>query len=129
MERIDTKLTIHVACEILIIGGVTFYFHKKMSGMDKRLKELEQKNDFFQKAIETHEAYLRELYEAGIIKTKRSPQSRPVKTKPPPARRPVKKQQECEEDQCPIEPEDFEEEELDDDLAAEFEELENGKKK
>lgn len=63
MERIDTKLAIHVGVEVLIIGGVSFYFHKKMKKLEERLENLEKQNDFYRKAFETHETYIKEMCE------------------------------------------------------------------
>lgn len=61
MDKIDTKLVAHIGAELVIIGGITFYFHKKIKDLSEKVENLEKQNDFYRQAIETHESYLRDL--------------------------------------------------------------------
>ncbi len=119
MDKIDTKLMAHVAVEIVVIGAVTFYFHKKTRDLSDRLDALEKQNEFLRNAVESHDAYLREIFEGKqpqrhAPKRMTTPSPAPAPQRPPRPPRPQRPEE--------SEP-DFDDEDLDAELQDEFNEL------
>jgi hypothetical protein len=42
MEKIDKTLIIHVACEVIVIGGIAIYFYKKTNDLKSEIEELKK---------------------------------------------------------------------------------------
>lgn len=127
MEKIDTKLAVHVGAEILIIGGISVYFFKQIKDLQGKIDNLEKQNEFFKQAIETHDSYLREMYESGRLQKPRVPQlqrnpqqQRPRQEPQHRPQRPTHLRSQPEDDSEP----DFADEELDAELETELQELE-----
>lgn len=57
----DTKLIAHVSGELIILAGVSFYFHKRISTQESRILQLEKDNEELVKAVEYLNAQLSQL--------------------------------------------------------------------
>ena len=53
MDKVDLKFLAHIGVEILVIGGVTFYFYKQTSDLKRRVQELEDANNFLMRTVQT----------------------------------------------------------------------------
>ncbi len=121
MNNLDPKLIGHIGVEIVVIGGITFYFSKQIKDLNSRIDNLEKQNEFFRQAFETHETYLKQLYggrsipQPKQIPKQKRPQKRPQKQPSPPI-----SDNDDESDESDIE---FNEEELDEELEEEYQEL------
>lgn len=69
LSNVDTQTLIHVGTELVIIGGLSFWFNKKLGDLqtqnlilEKRLKEMESVIEQQQKILESHEMALRKIF-------------------------------------------------------------------
>lgn len=114
MDKIDTKLIAHVSAEIIVIGGITFYFSRQIKDLQNRVENLEKENSFYRQAIETHESYLRDILGAPNPR----PTTRPRLPSKPKSKLPRQPQSQPSEDKL-----EFPNDELDTVLDEEIEEL------
>ena len=67
MENLDYKTCIHVACETLVITGISIYFQVRISGLSKRIEVLEKQNADLFEALKIHENFIKQLLELNGI--------------------------------------------------------------
>lgn len=115
MDKLDVKLVAHIGVELVVIAGMFFYLRKQINDLQAKVENLEKQNEYYKKAIETHDNYIRQIMDAmggshyKPRKAKPKPKPKPSMPKPPP------RTQEIEESE-------LEEENLDEELG-ELEEM------
>jgi len=57
----DTKLIAHVSGELIILAGISFYFHRRISAQDSRITQLEKDNEELVKAVDYLNAQFSQL--------------------------------------------------------------------
>ncbi len=91
LSSVDTKTMIHVGVEIVVIGGITFYLNKRISGVQEEIGLLREKVESLETIIQQqnqmisqHENILRQIMGASQGPTQqRPPQQRPPQQRPP----------------------------------------------
>ena len=49
-RNLDVKFLVHIACEIVVIGGITVFFYKKISNLQKEIDELKNTINEYKKS-------------------------------------------------------------------------------
>ena len=63
MNKIDTKLIVHVGIESVIIGGLSFYFRKQINGLHARIEILEKQNEALDKALHDQDKAIKYIFD------------------------------------------------------------------
>jgi len=115
MDKIDTKLMIHVGCELLIVGGIAFYLNGKIKTLSDRVSALEQQNAQLKQMFDAHEDIIRQALGKGSRPPQqRAPQANSHSNKKPTKSAPEPKTQQIDE---------VNQDELDKELQDEYGEL------
>lgn len=81
MNTLDTKTMIHVGVEVVVIGGIAFWVHKKTSNLQKEIEQLKQENAELKNILVQHSQVLSEHHRIftslGLIKPQASPPPQP----------------------------------------------------
>ncbi len=87
LSSVDTKTMIHVGVEMVVIGGITFWLNKRISGVQdivddlvKKIKSLESIIQQQEQMISRHENILRQImggHAPPISRSQTSPQASP----------------------------------------------------
>lgn len=75
MSKINTTGIIHIAAEVIIIGGVVFYFNNQIKSLRNEVKELRQK---LQDSQEIYNKHFNNIY-AGLDKLVKMQDVKPIK--------------------------------------------------
>ncbi len=114
----DTKLLAHAGIEMVVIGGVAFYYYKQISGLNERIKNLEAQNESLIKAVQEHDSYFREILTPG---SRSGPKTKSRKSRPRPTPSPHKSKTFVDDEEID---EGFGDSDLDAELEKEYQELE-----
>jgi hypothetical protein len=57
-SSLDKKMIIHIASELIILGGVTFWLNSKINSKDERISALEKENKELKLRLERIERFL-----------------------------------------------------------------------
>jgi hypothetical protein len=55
---------IHAGTEVVVIGAVVFYFHRKTSNLEEKISNLEKKLEMYEKVLQGHEHFIRNMLRA-----------------------------------------------------------------
>ena len=80
MNSIDSKTLVHVGVEFVVIGGVTFWLNKRISGIQEEVLELRKKVESYENVIQQqsrlinrHEEMLSQIFNPNHQKSTRPP--------------------------------------------------------
>ena len=131
----NKTLLIHVTCEVVVLGVLIFWVHRRTSNLWEQIEDMSQRLEDQEDKIQNHERIIKEMI--NMLNSQRVPpaqQSVVKQTKPPHRKPPARKLQKVEEPvedieenllEMNIEEDDFEEteSEMDDALKDELAEL------
>lgn len=55
---LDAKTLVHVATELLVVGGISYYFNRRIGELDQQVKKLKEENEMMGKVLEKHDQVL-----------------------------------------------------------------------
>lgn len=62
MESIDKMTMVHIAGEVIVIGGLTFWMNKRISGLQEEIAELRQQIEQQNQLLSQHEMIFRQMF-------------------------------------------------------------------
>lgn len=93
MNTLDTKTMIHVGMEVVVIGGIAFWVHKKTSNLQKEIDQLKHENAELKNILVQHSQILSEHHRIftslGLIKPQPVPTEYPIPQTMPPIPQPA----------------------------------------
>lgn len=86
MTTIDNQTLLHIGVECVVIGGLTYWQHRKIENVREEVNELKEKLEKYEEIINSQGQLLmqHEQYFRGISRSSMRPPSHPSPPPPPP---------------------------------------------
>lgn len=66
MENKFSTKTIHIATEVVVLGGLSYYFYRKCSTLSNKMDALEKENAEMKQVLQQHETYFRNMFQQRV---------------------------------------------------------------